>query len=136
MNVSWPQVRMHAATAQSCRTVMLRFPATESSPRSLRLGQSLTHTPGKSGEAHFRLGERSAGITRRTHAGLDARNKNRVFGVDLPIDAPVEIARGAHLSSRVGQCISDLADQGLGRRNRNKLHEIDLIGIDVEGDVW
>ena len=74
-------------------------------------------------------------IARRFHPGLHARDQHGVLGIDLAVDAPVEIARRAHFAPRVGAHIGDLADQRLGRRDRHELHEVDLVGIDVEGDV-
>ena len=45
------------------------------------------------------------------------------------------MAADAHLAAVVGQRITDLADHCLGRADRQELHEVDLVGVDVEGDV-
>src|SRR5207248_11422558 len=53
-----------------------------------------------------------------------------VLETDAPVDAPVQIARGAHLAARVRVHVGDLANQGLGGRYRQELHEVDLVGVD------
>jgi len=45
------------------------------------------------------------------------------------------VPRGIHLAAIVGNCVADLADYRLGRADRQELHEVDLIGVDIEGDV-
>ena len=40
-----------------------------------------------------------------------------------------------HLAPLIGQRVADLADHRLGRAHRQELHEVDLVRVDVEGDV-
>ena len=87
---------------------------------------------GEAAQAHLGRTERAGIVARRAHAGLHARDQFGVFLVDLAVDAPVEITRRLHLAARIGMHIGDLADHGLVRRDRQELHEVDLVGIDIE----
>jgi len=69
------------------------------------------------------------------HAELDSGDQLGVFRVDSAIDPPVEISHRPHLTTIVGQRIADLAQQRFRRAHRNELHEIDLVRVNVEGDV-
>lgn len=86
-------------------------------------------------EADLLVAERSHLEALRLHALLDAGDQRRILGIDLTIDAPVQIARGLHLSARIRKHVTDFADQAARRAGRQPLHEIDLIGVDVESDI-
>jgi hypothetical protein len=69
------------------------------------------------------------------HAGLDPLDQVTVLGVDDPVDAPVEITRRPGLAARIGQAVGDFPDQRPAGPERDHLHEVELLGIDVEGEV-
>ncbi len=86
-------------------------------------------------QADLLLRQRADREAARGHAGLDTGDQRGVLGIDAAVDAPVEVTRGFHLAAIIRQHVADLADQALGRADREPLHEVDLVGIDVEGDV-
>src|SRR3546814_20640613 len=63
-----------------------------------RLGDDLAHPRAEMLEAHFLVAERPHAEAFRLHALLDAGDERGVLGIDLAVDAPVEVARGLHLA--------------------------------------
>jgi len=68
------------------------------------------------------------------HAKLDTRDQLGVLSIDASVDPPIQISNRFHLAALVRQPIANLAEYGLGRADWQKLHEIDLVGINVERD--
>src|SRR5580698_9523487 len=99
------------------------------------LGKQSANTLPETAQAHLGGPQGAARIGARIHARLHPLDERLVFQVDLPVDTPVQIARRAHLAPLVGVDVGNLTYQGLGRRDRNELHEVDLIRIDVEGQI-
>jgi len=66
---------------------------------------------------------------------LHAGDELGVLGIDPAVDAPIEIPRDPHLAAAIGERVADLANYGLRRAHRQELHEINLVGVDVEGDI-
>src|SRR5204863_8180494 len=93
------------------------------------------HAFAEAAQRDFAGGQRADSITARGHAVLHALDQYLVLGVDLAVDAPVAVARHAHFAARVRVRIADLADQAGGRGDRQPLHDVDLVGIDVEREV-
>jgi len=58
-----------------------------------------------------------------------------ILRVDQPVDPAVQIARPAHRARLAGQRVADVAQHRQRRRNRQPLHEGDLIGIEFERGV-
>src|SRR3546814_12203100 len=87
-------------------------------------------------QADFLLAERPHAETARLHALLHEVDERGVLGIDLPVDPPVEIARGAHLPPVVAQHIADLEEPACRRADGQQLNEVALIGLDLEGDIW
>src|SRR5210317_404479 len=65
-------------------------------------------------------------------SGPDPFNQCRVLGIDLAVDPPVEVPGDPHFARIVGETVGDFADQRLPSAQRQHLHEIDLIRINVE----
>src|SRR6185437_7403917 len=126
----WPPPTMRTSRV----SVLMAFEA----PTSLRgagqpaLRDQLPHAPREAPQAYLSLPQRAWRIPVRRHAFLNTLDQLLVFHVDLPVDAPVEVTRRAHLPAIVRKHVGDLPDQGLRRGDRYELHEIDLIRIDVE----
>lgn len=99
------------------------------------LGHKPPQLAGKSAQTDFAFAQRTGGIALAFHACLDARDKRGIFRIHLPVDPPIEVAGGLHLPAIIRQRIADFADQRLGRGNGKELHEIDLIGINIEGHI-
>src|SRR5207248_11407982 len=105
-------------------------PPARRSPRQDAFRNQLAHAPRETAQAYLRFAQGSAGVAARGHARLYALDQRLVLETDAPVDAPVQIARGAHLAARVRVHVGDLANQGLGGRYRQELHEVDLVGVD------
>src|SRR3546814_7065661 len=74
-----------------------------------RLGDDLAHPRAEMLEAHFLVAERPHAEAFRLHALLDAGDERGVLGIDLAVDAPVEVARGLHLAAFIGE---DRSEEG------------------------
>ena len=110
-------------------------PASRRRLRQLALGDQLAHAAREAAQAHLGVGQRPGGVAARGHARLHALDQHLVLDAHAAVDAQVEVARRAHLAPRVRMHVGDLADQGLGRRQRHELHEVDLVRVDVERHV-
>ncbi len=85
-------------------------------------------------EADFLVGQWPHRKTARCHALLNAGDEHGVLGIDLPVDAPIQIAGCAHFSTVIGKDITDFTDDAACRAGWQPLHKVDLIGIDIERD--
>src|SRR5258706_14658110 len=72
-----------------------------------RFRDERAHTGAERDEAGFARREWAGGVARRLHALLHALDEGGVFGVDLPVDAPVEETRRAHFAAGAGMHVSD-----------------------------
>src|SRR2546429_5716378 len=117
------------------RAVSATAPPARRSPRQDAFRNQLAHAPRETAQAHLAFAQGSAGVAARGHARLYPPDQRLVLETDAPVDAPVQIARGAHLAARVRVHIGDLANQGLGGRYRQELDEGDLVRGDGEGEV-
>src|SRR5579863_6059452 len=104
------------ATAQGARR-RLRQPA---------LGDQRAHALREAAQADLALAQGPHGVAARGHARLDPLDERLVLEAHAAVDAPVEVACEAHLAPCVRVHVGDLADHGLGGRDRQELHEIDL----------
>src|SRR3546814_14142123 len=99
--------------------ILLSCPAPPRRWRSLqpRFGNDIAHPRAEMLEADFLVAQRPHGKAFRRHALLDAGDQRGVLGVDLTVDAPIQIARRLPLAApllgirsedrRVGQeCVS------------------------------
>ncbi len=93
------------------------------------------HAPAEAAQTYLALAQGTHGVAARGHPGLHALDQRLVLHADAPVDAPVEITRGAHFAPRIRVHIGDLPDHRLGRRHGQELHEIDLVRIDIESDI-
>jgi len=103
--------------------------------RQARLGDEVADTRGKGAQCGLVGAERAGPVGTAFHARLHARDQHMILGVDQPVDAPVQIARRAHRARLAGQRVAGIAQHGQRRRNRQPLHEGDLIGIEFERGV-
>src|SRR3546814_16499635 len=92
------------------------------------LGNDSAHPRTEMFESYFLFAERSHGEALRRHALLNARDQFGVLGIDLAVDAPIEVARSLHFAALIGQHIADFAAQAARRTGRQPLHEVDLVG--------
>src|SRR5215470_7371258 len=99
------------------------------------LGNQGAQAPRETAQAHLARAQRAGHVAARCHPRLHPLDQFLVLETHAAIDAPVEIACGAHLAARVRIHVYHFADHGLGGGYRQKLHEIDLVRIDVEGDI-
>lgn len=90
----------------------------------------------KTFQAHFLVGQGAHTKASAFHSLLHAGDQFGVFGIDLPVDAPVQISGRPHFAAIIIQNITYFTDHAAVRSCRQPLHEVDLIGIYVEGDRW
>src|SRR5579863_9255026 len=76
------------------------------------LGDDAAHARGKAAQAHLVHAQGPRGVAARGHARLHPLNQRLVLEAHPPVDAPVEVARDAHLAARVRMHIGNLANQG------------------------
>src|SRR5205823_8087849 len=98
-------------------------PPARRSPRQDAFRNQLAHAPRETAQAYLRFAQGSPGVAARGHARLYALDQRLVLETDASVDAPVQIARGAHLAARVRVHIGDLANQGLGEIGRASCRE-------------
>src|SRR5580700_6022885 len=89
-------------------------PASWRRMRQCTLGDESAHAPGEAAQAHLPFAQRTGGVAAGSHARLHALDQRLVLGADAAVDAPVEVANGAHFAARIRMHVSDLADHGLG----------------------
>ncbi len=65
----------------------------------------------KAFQADFLVRQGAHGKTAAFHALLDTGNQFGVFGIDLPVDTPVQVPRCPHFAAIVIQNIAYFADQ-------------------------
>src|SRR6266850_7491119 len=135
----WPPPMMTTSrrleSAMSQPHVMPLQPARCGSTLEPAFRYEFAHAAREAAQRYLVAAQRSRTVAAGMHPRLHALDERLVLGAHPPIDAPVEVSGRTHFTAAIGVRIGDLAYQRFGGRNRNHLHEIDLIRIDVEGDV-
>ncbi len=99
-----------------------------------RLGNDIANLATEAFEANFAVGQRTHGKALASHALLHAGDEDGVLRIYLAVNPLIEIACGAHFAAIIRQDIAYLTDDAAGGASWQPLHEIDLVGINVEGD--
>src|SRR6516165_9304235 len=109
------------AAPSAARSAMTPAPARRLWERAL--GNQGAQAPCETLQAHLARAQRAAQVAARGHSRLHPLDQFLVLETHAAIDAPVEIACGAHLAARIRVHVYHFADHGLGGRHRQKLHE-------------
>ena len=89
----------------------------------------------KTAQGYFGASQGTRSETARSHTGLYSFDERLVLEAHPTIDTPIEIARRAHFATVIGVRVGDLADQSFRGRDRDHLHEIDLIRINIKSHI-
>src|ERR1700683_429349 len=107
-----PPPMIRASQRAPFTAVSLMAPAPRGRVLQGAFGDEAAHARGEAAQANLTVTQRPRGVAHRGHARLHALDQRLVLQTHAPVDAPVQIARDAHLAARVRMHVGNLAHQG------------------------